>query len=249
MKAATLKLGRWEKVLADVARGDCLMADPPYSERVHKGHDDGANLADKQEKHRKKNGVLDTTKPRRKISYAFWTPADVDAFIDSWAPRISGWFVCLSDSELCGVYRAAYERNGLTGFQPVPIVITGMTVRRSGDGPSSWAIYANVGRPKSLCRWGTLPGAYVGTVGQRERKAAAVAGAKPLWAMRALVRDYTRPGDLVVDPCAGGATTLIAAAIEGRKAIGAEVDKKTFGIAQRRLAAGYTPALDFGEAA
>ena len=61
--------------------------------------------------------------------------------------------------------------------------------------------------------------------------------------MRALVRDYTRPGDLVCDPCAGGATTLLAAAIEGRRAIGAELDPSTHAKAMRRIARGYTPDL------
>jgi DNA modification methylase len=45
--------------------------------------------------------------------------------------------------------------------------------------------------------------------------------------MRALVRDYSRPGDLIVDPCMGSATTILAAVIEGRRAIGAEMDPKT----------------------
>ena len=53
--------------------------------------------------------------------------------------------------------------------------------------------------------------------------------------MRALVRDYSRPGDLVCDPCAGGATTLIAAALEGRRAIGAELDPETYALACARI--------------
>jgi site-specific DNA-methyltransferase (adenine-specific) len=63
--------------------------------------------------------------------------------------------------------------------------------------------------------------------------------------MRAIIRDYSRPGDLIVDPCAGGATTLIAAAIEGRRSIGSEMDETTFKKAQARIKAGYTPLLDF----
>ena len=58
--------------------------------------------------------------------------------------------------------------------------------------------------------------------------------------MRAIVRDYSRPGDLIVDPCAGGSTTLLAAAIEGRRAIGAEIDEATYYKAVKRLEAGYT---------
>ena len=108
----------------------------------------------------------------------------------------------------------------------------------SGDGPSSWAIYANVARPKRLCKWGTLPGAYTGNQGEREH-----IGGKPLWLMRALVRDYTKAGDLVCDPVAGGGTTLLAAAIEGRRAIGAEVDVGAHAKAMARLSNGYTPDL------
>lgn len=50
-------------------------------------------------------------------------------------------------------------------------------------------------------------------------------------------------GDLVIDPFAGGGTTLLAAAIEGRRCIGAEFDPETYAKAVRRLSAGYTPAL------
>lgn len=236
-----LRLGRWQDALADVGMVDAVITDPPYSSRTHAGHDDGASLANRGSWQRSDGGA-DVCRPRRSISYSEWSPVDVEAFVAVWAPRCRGWFVCLSDSELCGAYRESFEHHGLTGFQPVPCVIPGMTVRLAGDGPSSWAIYANVARPKSLSRWGTLPGAY--TVGRGEREHI---GGKPLWLMRALIRDYSRPGDLICDPCAGGATTLLAAAIEGRRCIGAEQDPDTFAKAQKRLARGYTPSL-FAEA-
>ena len=73
-------------------------------------------------------------------------------------------------------------------------------------------------------------------------------GGKPLWLMRSLIRDYSRPGDLICDPCAGGGTTLLSAAMENRKAIGAEMDPKHYEIARKRIAKGYTPSL-FTEAA
>ena len=70
-----------------------------------------------------------------------------------------------------------------------------------------------------------------------------VVGGKPLDLMRAIVRDYSRPGDLICDPCAGGATTLLAAAMEGRRAVGAEIDHETYAKASARIARGYTPPL------
>ena len=227
-----LRPGRWEDALVDVGEVDAVICDPPYSARVHEGHDQGVNFA--------RQGV---NVERRELAYSSWTANDVDAFVDHWAPRCRGWMVCLSDSELCGAYRSAFETNGLTGFAPVGILIPGMTVRMAGDGPSSWMLYANVARPKALSKWGTLPGGYTGPPGERVH-----IGGKALWLMRALVRDYTKRGDLVCDPCAGAASTLLAAAMEGRRAVGSEVDPATFAVAQKRIAAGFTASFDLGAA-
>jgi hypothetical protein len=111
-----------------------------------------------------------------------------------------------------------------------------MTVRLAGDGPSSWAVYLMVARTKAAHKWGTLDGAYTG-LPQGERM---IAGSKSLVLMRKIVRDYSRPGDLVCDPYAGSGTTLLAAVIEGRRAIGAEMDRGRFDMAVRRLREGHT---------
>jgi len=66
--------------------------------------------------------------------------------------------------------------------------------------------------------------------------------------MRALIRDYTARGDVLCDPTAGAASTLIAAGEEGRVAIGAEVDPDTYAAGMSRLRRGYTPGFDFGDA-
>ncbi len=223
-----LRLGRWEDALADVGEVDAVISDPPYSARVHAGHDLAATW---------------TEDMRKPLTYSAWTPADVRAFVDSWAPRNRGWFVCLSDNELCPAYRDAFEANCLTGFAPVGILVPGMTVRMAGDGPSSWMLYANVARPKRLSKWGTLPGGYTGPPGERVH-----IGGKALWLMRALVRDYIKRGDLVCDPCAGAGTTLLAAEIEGRRAVGAEVDPATYEVAHKRLTRPVAQTFDFGAA-
>jgi site-specific DNA-methyltransferase (adenine-specific) len=53
--------------------------------------------------------------------------------------------------------------------------------------------------------------------------------------MRAIVSDYSRPGDLVCDPTAGYGSTLAAALQKGRRAIGAEVDPEVYAEARKRL--------------
>jgi site-specific DNA-methyltransferase (adenine-specific) len=52
---------------------------------------------------------------------------------------------------------------------------------------------------------------------------------------RYLITSFSRPGDLVLDPFAGTATTLVAAHDEGRRAIGFEVNPRTHDVAARRL--------------
>jgi site-specific DNA-methyltransferase (adenine-specific) len=54
---------------------------------------------------------------------------------------------------------------------------------------------------------------------------------------RRLIRHYTRPNSLILDPCCGTGTTLVAAIMEGegRRAIGIDVDGRAIGIAFRKL--------------
>jgi site-specific DNA-methyltransferase (adenine-specific) len=201
-----LRLGDWRDVLADVREVDCLCVDPPYGARTHAGHDAGADVTG-----------------ARTLSYTHWTPDDVRHFVAHWSPRTRGWFCAMTSHDLIPAYENVLRENGRYVFAPVPCVIRGMTVRIVGDGPSSWVVYMVVARPKTreFATWGTLPGAYV------VNRDPGHIGGKPRALMELIVRDYSRPGDLVVDPCAGMGTTLRAAKLLGRRAIGAEVDPAT----------------------
>ena len=223
-----LRYGRHEDVLRDT-HVDTLITDPPYGQKTHDGH--AAGVATSQSAKR-----IDSAN-RQHIDYAHWTEADVVRFVASWAPRVRGWMVALTSHDLIPIWQEAYETAGRYAFHPIPCVIKGMTVRLGGDGPSSWAVYACVSRPrtKEYAKWGTLPGAYVGGRGERTG-GGQYTGGKPLWLMNALVRDYSRPGRLVCDPCAGWGTTLIGAESLGRDAIGAECDRDTYEAAQARIA-------------
>jgi site-specific DNA-methyltransferase (adenine-specific) len=59
---------------------------------------------------------------------------------------------------------------------------------------------------------------------------------KPLALMRYLVRLVCRPGGVVLDPFMGSGTTLLAARLEGMRAVGIEREEKYCEIAARRLA-------------
>ena len=51
-----------------------------------------------------------------------------------------------------------------------------------------------------------------------------------------LVRSYSAPGDLVLDPMAGSGTTLRAAVDLGRRAVGVEVNPDYCDLIRRRMA-------------
>lgn len=60
---------------------------------------------------------------------------------------------------------------------------------------------------------------------------------KPLALLREYVLNSTQPGDLVIDPYAGSGSTLIAAAREGRRAIGFELNPDNYDRARENLIA------------
>ncbi len=224
--AIELRVGRWQEALADVASVDVLIVDAPYSARTHTAYREMQSMR------------------RRSIDYDAMSPSDVESFVQAWAPRVRGWFVTITDHVLAPVWCDALAAAGRYVFAPLAALEPGSRVRLTGDGPTQWSVWIVVARPKTRAfqAWGALPGGYV--VPSRARDVAnTVMGGKPLWLMQALIRDYSRPGDLVCDPCAGGATTLLAAAIEGRRGIGAEMDPATYALACKRLGRGYTPNM------
>ena len=255
----TLYLGRWQDTpLADL-EPDAVLTDPPFGERTHGGQRHGRKEA------RYTKDATTACLAGSGFAYDHWTDEDVVEFVEHWSPRTSGWIGAMTSHDLVPVYSTAMEAAGRYVFAPISCVQHARNIRLAGDGPANWTDHLVVSRPRDGAwlsarkvrreRAGlntSLPGAYVGPshdIGENSLdRSKRITGGKPLWLMRAIIRDYTRPGDLVVDPCAGGATTLLAAVIEGRRAIGAEMDPDTFALAKARLERGYTPTFDFGEA-
>lgn len=223
-----LRLGRWQDALSDVEHVDAVIVDAPYSARTHGGQDAGVESW-------------------KGLQYDALSVDAVRAFVDSWAPRCAGWIVSLTDDELSLTWKRAAESADRYAFARVPWIDTTRCVRMVGDGPASSAVDICTSRPKArrFLSWGSLPGFYKGP----NDRGSVVRGAKPLWLMRALVRDYTRPGDLVCDPCSGGGTTARACQLEGRRFVGAEVDPETYRAARARLAQPFTAPLFQSESA
>lgn len=229
-----LRVGRWQDVLSDVERVDLVCADPPFGERVHRGY----NSATDQ--------VLSATgqKTRTEINYTHWTPTDVQEFVAYWSPRCAGWMACITSHDLIPVWEDAYTAAGRLAFAPVWLLI--FNPRLLGDGPSSPGSYLMVARHRTRAaqKWRTVPAWYGPFYPGVLREQGSHIGGKPLGLMRSIVRDYSNPGQTILDPCCGAGTTLIAACQEGRTAIGAECDPATAHKAVRRiLASNLAPPL------
>jgi site-specific DNA-methyltransferase (adenine-specific) len=222
-----LRCGDYRETLADIGEVSCVITDPPYGSRTHGGQRHGRRGA----------GYSDSLVSTVGLEYGGWSADDVAEFVAFFCARSRGWFCAFTSHDLCAAYADAFDAAGWYSFAPIACVQIGMNVRLAGDGPSNWTTWLVVARPRSFRHWGTLPGAYVMSSERGpDRADRVVRGGKPLDLMRAIVRDYSRPGDVVCDPCAGGATTLIAAVIEGRRAIGSELDPATHAKALNRIA-------------
>jgi DNA modification methylase len=227
-----IHLGKWQDAQWP-DEVDCIITDPPYSERVHKGS----------------NSVSDKKKQLTPsvIEYAALSSEEAFQWSRDFAGRIRYWMAILTDHASWPHWEAGAASAGLYTFQPIPLIIPGMGgARVAADGPASecvWMLVARTMRPikddfgRGKRAWGSLPGYY--TTGFNDRNISNIKtrpGGKPLDLMQQIIRDYSRPGMLVADPCAGHATTLVAALQAGRRVWGAECDAKAHAAATERLA-------------
>ena len=59
---------------------------------------------------------------------------------------------------------------------------------------------------------------------------------KAVSVLKPLIRAFSGPGDLVLDPFSGSGSTLVSAALTGRDYLGIDVEPKYVELARRRLA-------------
>jgi hypothetical protein len=216
---ATLYCGDCREILPLIGRVGHIITDPPYSEALHALHDESA---------RRSTDKAD----RQVLGYSGLTPEMVLDLAGIFHEVAKGWIAWMTDHELSLVVRSAMSQQGRATFPPVVFHHPGRSVRLSGDGPSSWTDYIMTSRPAALRRWGTLPGGYVASAGWNDK---ARMGGKPTRLMRLMVRDYSRPKEVVCDPFMGAGTTGVACMLEDRDFIGVEIDPDAFDIACKRI--------------
>jgi site-specific DNA-methyltransferase (adenine-specific) len=218
-----LHAGRWQDVLPGFIC-DAVITDPPYSPRTHNGYRSGSDVR------------------KSSIDYRPWSREECAEFID-WATSAARWWiVAFGDHETVDWMEKRLHMHDWYPFAPLPWVKPDAPPRMSADGPASSAEWIKVARRKIQLprpRKFSKPGHYVHNSDHgRGVVQTPIVGSKPIDLMRAIVRDYTRPGDVIIDPFAGGGSTLIASVLEGRTAIGVEEISDRAAFAARQCHAG-----------
>jgi site-specific DNA-methyltransferase (adenine-specific) len=115
------------------------------------------------------------------------------------------------------------------GFEPVICAWADQWRRTPPPGFEAWR--DELGNWPALCRnvWRIAPGATVG--GEHP-------AVMPVELAARAIRLSTWPGETVLDPFAGTGTTLVAARLLGRRAIGVEISERYCELAAKRLAQG-----------
>ena len=223
----TLYQGDCLEVLKDLPSGsvDCVITDPPYSEKTHRGA-------------RTTTGTMRPGALRgnpglvaNKLDFAF---AEVDLLRDVLQlARPKRWVVMTLDWRHCLPLEEA-PPDGLEfvrfGIWDKPRYCPQFT----GDRPATgWEAIAIL-HPPGKKRWNG-GGKRAVWVASNEHGSPHPA-AKPLKLILQLIRDFTDPGETILDPFMGSGTTGVACVQTGRNFIGIEIDPGYFAIAERRIA-------------
>ena len=183
---------------------DHVIGDPPYDEHTHNS--------------------ARTTDPNGKkidLDIDFDPLPPVDSFAPSLVACARRWVICFCAVEqigayACGVGRESWVRGGIW-------VRTDGTPQISGDRPAQGAEGIAIMHRAGPKRWnrGGHRGVWTGPICREPGRMHPTK--KPRWLMEALIRDFTDPGDLILDPTMGEGTTGEAALALGRRFIGCEI--------------------------
>jgi site-specific DNA-methyltransferase (adenine-specific) len=203
---------------------DCVITDPPYTERTHQKA--RANTSE---------GV------REGISFTAFSDEDLEIALAECGRVTKGWVVANLDYN----HAFNFERNPPKGLRQMRIGVwlknnpmPQITGDRPGQGWEAISYLHKVGK-KSAWNGGGQSGNYTSNLATPTGHPTP----KPLKMVTSFVERFSNAGDLILDPFAGGGTTLLAARNLGRKVIGVELEEKYCELIANRLS---QEAFDLG---
>lgn len=218
--------GDCRPILQSLFKVDHVITDPPYSEVVHRSvrSSKRASLPDVAEFDCRRSRVVD-------LGFDHLRPEVRRLCAAEFTRLARRWVMTFSDVESCHLWRSDMEAYGLQYIRTMAWVREGGAPQFSGDRPHAGFEAITLMHPKGRKSWngGGKSGVYTYPVvanrsGHRGDRVHTTQKPDPL--MCDLVRDFTDPGDVILDPFAGSGTTGVAALRLGRRAILIEKDEK-----------------------
>lgn len=195
-------------VYTSLPLADAVITDPPYDAKTHAG-------------------VRSST---RELKVDF-DPADPAFITDALLGLTSKWTLAFCSLEMLGTYASVAGKSWVrSGVWDRPDGAPQLSGDRPAQGAEGIAIMHSPGRKKW---WGGGSRA-LWTFGV-ERTERQHPTQKPVALMAELIRLFTRPGDLVIDPFCGVGTTGVACLRLGRRFIGVEMNASYASLACERL--------------
>lgn len=210
-----------------------LVADPPYSEHTHAKVRRGGSVHAPDRREGVKRPVISTSVV---LGFDALTP-ELRALVSREAARlVKRWVLAFSDAESVHSWADDLKAAGLEHVRTGAWVKVGATPQFTGDRPGIGFEAIEIAHRKGRKRWngGGQHGLWTFPICSEGRLHPTQ---KPLPLMIELVRQFTEPGDVVLDPFCGSGTTGEACLLTGRKFIGIEMNEQHANSARARLAA------------
>ncbi len=233
----TLYHGDCRDILPELDEVDHVITDPPYSEHVHSTSRSRRMLSAND------RGGRYGADLRRNVDLGFTHLSDdLRETIAAESARLAKrWIMAFSDVESCHLWRDDFTAAGLDYVRTLEWRKIGCTPQFSGDRPAVGFEVITLTHPKGRKRWnsGGKRGVYDHPIVlDRGRSGVRMHSTqKPESLMAELLGDFTDPGDLILDMCAGSGTTGVVAKRAGRRAILIDDTERNCENAARRLSA------------
>lgn len=206
---------------------DVTITDPPFDARTHAKALEGA----------RRNG-------RRTVGGALpFAPID-DEQIRTLAGHLARvtkrWIVVFCADRQVEAWAKALEAGGARFVRLGVALRTNPRPQLTGDRPAppaDWIVFAHGGGERLRWNGGGHAAVWRSPPARHDPGGQVHATQKPLALMRALVEDFSDPGELVLDPFAGSGTTGVACRELGRRFLGYEHSPEYHAAALRRIEA------------
>ena len=204
---------------------DLLLTDPPYG--ISKPY-----TCEKQIPRRLRNDGRDFIMP--KGNFGDWDSVEPKKWLDSVLPKVGGWAVSFCAQAQIGEYQSIFYDHKF-------VAVGAMVWQKTNPVPfnhrfkpiNAWEAMVVGKRPGAKFNGNVIHNVFRYKSPSPQKRIHSTQ--KPFDLMAHFVDLFTDPGDLVYDPFAGGATTLIAASMKQRRCISWESENATYQLACARI--------------